>query len=434
MELNSDIRARLLSQADQCVKCGLCLPHCPTYVKTLDENESPRGRIALLQGLASQSLPASAKLAAHLEHCLGCRACEAVCPSRVAYGHISDEGRTLLAAQRPPPAGRRLGLALLTRRRWLHAAARVLRVYERSGLRRLARGTGLLRLLGLGRRPGRRLSDWDAQLPSLPPVHRWQEHYPAQGRVRGTVALFTGCIASIVDEPTLRAAVRTLTAIGYNVVVPNTQTCCGALHQHSGDIETALDMARKNIHAFADENFEAVISCASGCGAQLSEYGSLDWDESDVALREAAATLGRRTTDISAFLADQEWPTAPRALNAHVAVHDPCSLRNVLRAQDSVYRLLGRIPELTVSALPGNARCCGSAGTYMLTEPEMADSLRREKLDAITASAPDVVVTSNIGCAMHLANGLRSRAGNKPEILHPITLLERQLSHFFRNG
>ena len=432
MKLNSDPSARLLARADHCVKCGLCLPHCPTYTLTLDENESPRGRIALLQGLASGALETDERLAGHLDHCLACRACESVCPSGVQYGRILDDGRALLAERRPLRGTARrlhdLALGLVTHRRRRRALARLLRLYQRSGLRRAVRATGLLRLLDLGaggRRPGHRPSDWEAQLPPVPAPPRWQARYPAQGERRATVALFTGCVGEALDGPTLNAAVRVLTRLGYEVLVPPAQTCCGALHQHGGDPHTARRLARDNLAAFADEQITAVVSCASGCGAQLAEYGALDWD--DAAERDRAEALAGRVVDIGAFLADRDWPVTPAPLAARALVHEPCTLRNVLHAEAAAYRLLARIPGLDVEPLAGNALCCGAAGSYMLTEPEMARALRAPKLDAVEAGGPDLLVTSNIGCALHLAAGLRERGRPAPEVVHPIVLLDRQL-------
>jgi glycolate oxidase iron-sulfur subunit len=403
LKLDPDIK----QLADHCVMCGLCLPHCPTYNKTQNEAESPRGRISLIQALASGRLEADDKLCAHLDNCLLCRACEVVCPSGVEYGAIMDGARDALAAERPlierPIAIKKLALDKTLQRQ----EARRLWLAEKSGLRAVGRGLGITKALGLER--------FERLAPSISKPHDWRDYYPAAGDKRGDVALFTGCFGDMFDQVTLDAAIRVLNACGYGVNVPPSQTCCGALHRHSGDRTTAERLAQQNLAAFAGLAIDAVISCASGCGSQLQEYKK---------------SVGRElpVCDISTFLDQIEWPEILqlRPLKKRVAVHDPCSLRNVLKEEQSPYRLLRRIPALEIVPLPGNEQCCGAAGSYMIDHPGMADSLRDDKLEAIRSVNPDILVSSNIGCTLHLAAGAKA-GGIKLEVLHPVTLLARQV-------
>jgi len=405
----------LLKYTDRCVKCGLCLPHCPTYGKTQNEGESPRGRIALIEGLANGRLALTPHLEAHLDSCLACRACENVCPSEVQYGTIIDAGRALVAAQRPPSAHEKLLNGVITHPSLLRLGARLLRFYQHTGLRSLVRGSGLLKLTGMTR--------FDALLPPVPAVRTLQEYYPPLGTdKRGDVALFTGCVASVIDPGTLNAAIRLLTACGYGVHVPRAQSCCGALHMHSGAPQQAHALAMQNLEAFNGLKIDAIISTASGCGAPLAEYYKMD--ASDERLKK----FSEKVRDISEFLASIPWPEnvtfAP--LEQRVAVHESCSLRHVLHQHAHPYTLLHKIPGIDVVALPGNAQCCGAAGTYMITQPVMADALRKDKLAALKDSAAQLLVTSNIGCALHIAAGLRE-TGQEIEVIHPVTLLARQL-------
>ena len=395
--------ARQINQlADQCVKCGLCLPHCPTYQAELTENESPRGRIALLQAVANGQLAPGPKLREHIDHCLLCRRCERVCPSGVEYGRLFDLGQQLLEQDRRPGRAARLGLALVTRPTWLRRLARFIVLTQLSGL------TGLARRLGLGR-----LSTWlrrGLSLPPLPWPRPFAPRYPAYGAQRGQVALFTGCISAAADSGTLHDTLEVLRHFGYAVVIPATQQCCGALHAHSGQHDTAEQLAAQNRGAFA-AGFDAVIVTASGCAAQLLE-----------------SQLPAPVTDAVSFIARQPWPDR---LQLHggdevVAVHEPCSALNVLRSSDDSYRLLRRIPGLTVVPLADNATCCGAAGSYLLRYPVLADQLRRRKLDAIQQQQPDRIVTTNIGCALHLQSGFIEQHDTRP-VIHPLTLLREYL-------
>ena len=400
-----------MEEADRCVLCGLCLPHCPTYRLTQDENESPRGRIGLLRAAASGALPASTRLAEHLALCLGCRACERVCPSGVRYGRVLEAGRALLRREQPLGWLARLGLGVTMRPRLLRLTGRLLRLYQTSGLQHLVRASGVLRAL--------RLEQLESSLPPLPATTAWQANYPALGNERGRVALFLGCVARIADAETINTAIRLLMRLGFTVLVPGNQTCCGALHREAGDAGAAEKLRAQNLAAFGALEADAVLSLVSGCGATLAEYGHED---------PAAANFSARLRDITTFLADLELPgsleLAPLA--ATVAVQDPCSLRNALRAERQVYQLLERIPELRVLALPENHLCCGGAGAYPLREPVMAGQLRAAKLAPLVALRPDMLVSANLGCALHLTAGMRAQGMEIP-VMHPLVLFEKQL-------
>ncbi|CAL1239182.1 (Fe-S)-binding protein [Candidatus Methylocalor cossyra] len=386
----------LIAATDLCVKCGLCLPHCPTYRQTLDENQSPRGRLALIQGWASGALAAGPALTRHLDGCLLCRACEAVCPAQVPYGRIVDRFRAATGgAGKPWPA--RLRSTLLRRLLSRGGAAALTRPWAVAARRCLA-GSGLLRLLGL--------DELDAGLPA--PSGRGPVP-SAEGAVTGRIDLFLGCTAELLDRATLDATLTLLARLKVAVRIPPGQTCCGALEAHAGqDCSAAL---AANLAAFAGP--DPVVSFASGCAAMLRDY---------------PASFAARVMDLSQWLVEHPWPAkvALRPLKAKVCLHSPCTLRNVLRAEHYPAELLRRIPELTLVPLPSDLGCCGAAGTYCLERPAMARALRDEVLDQVLAAGADLVATSNPGCALHLRAGLKQRGRGQIEVLHPATLLARQ--------
>jgi len=394
----------------------MCLPHCPTYLETRRETESPRGRISLMLAVARGELPVSDSLERHLSLCLSCRSCEAVCPSEVGYGRLLDGARAYIETRRERRGigarARRLALdRLLPFPGRLRFAARLVRLYQRSGLQRVLRATGVLRLLGLQR--------LDRELPAVPPQHSWRSYYPPNGTPRGDVALFTGCIGAAADRTTLESAIIVLNALGYGVEVPATQACCGAIHLHDGEPAGARALMRRNVDAFAADGAGTIVNCVSGCGATLREYGEQV---------EGGGAFADRVQDISTFLEAVDWPQQARLepLSARLALHTPCTLRNVLHAERAPARLLERIPGLEVSSLDAGPRCCGAAGTYFIAHPAMAAALRAYKLSQVEDEQPDVVATSNVGCAVHLASGLRE-SGWDGEVVHPVTVLARQI-------
>ncbi len=387
--------------------CGLCLPHCPTYRLLRSEADSPRGRIALMQAVARQQLPPSSSLLQHLDRCLVCRACERMCPSKVEYGKLINTTRDRLKAEKPTRL--RLMLENVADLDKLQTGATALRAYQRSGLQWLARKSGVLK--------GLDMEALEGLLPKLPERIELQSFYPAEGKARGDVGLFVGCIGSLMEGELHLATIRLLNRIGFSVHVPAQQGCCGSLHQHSGEHDKAAQLAEQNRRAFSAMKLDAIVSTASGCAAQLFEYAEVFDNALPAPLRE-----------ICDFLSEQ-WPENDLPLKPQprrVALHLPCTQRNVIRKPDVAQQLLQKIPQLEIQSLPGNDQCCGAAGSYMLTQPELAARLREQKLDALREADVELLVSNNLGCALHIANGMEQQ-GMKVEILHPVLLLAQSL-------
>lgn len=396
----------LLANADLCVKCGLCLPHCPTYLKTGDENESPRGRIALIQAWAGQQLDSSEKLLAHIDNCLLCRSCERACPAVVPYGQLVDKFRQ----KAYPTKKKSLALSMVKKLSHDRSTQRLintcLKFYQRGNWKKAARLLKLPHLFGL--------QHLDRLLPEQQPTIKLAAFYPATSTTtNGDVGLFIGCLGNLLDQQTIMAAITVLTAVGFNVYLPEKQTCCGALDLHDGDQTTAEQLAKTNIHAFPS-GLKAIITLASGCGGQLQAYQQTEF--------------AGKVVDISAFLTRQtNLSGCLTPLSATARVHTPCSLKNMMRSESAVPKLLGLIPGLHIKPLPSTLTCCGSAGSYMLEHPKMANLLLNDVLDSVLAEKADYLVSSNIGCALHISAGLRER-GAIMEVVHPVVLIARQLA------
>jgi glycolate oxidase iron-sulfur subunit len=393
----------LLRLADQCVKCGLCLPGCPTFRLRRNEADSPRGRIALIQGIATGLLQDSERTDAHLDGCLECRACELACPSLVQFGSLMDAAREARVRRLPWPRrlARRWRLDLLADSRLLPLGVGAAVAYRWSGLARVVRRSGLLRLPrvrvlhGLAERM-RRPRD-----PELPVVVAGRARAVPEADRGQPVALFRGCVARALEPDVAAAAARVFAGLGISVSAPKGQVCCGAMHRHNGFPAEGDRLLERNRAVFDGKT--AVVG-ASACAAELG--GGLP-----------AAELCRALVDIP-------WPEglALRRLDGTVAVHEPCSHRNQLRDSAVVYRLLGRIPGLRVSALQGNETCCGAAGTYLLDQPETALRLAEDKIDALARMSPRWLATTNTGCAAHLA-AAAAEAGLAVRVVHPVELL-----------
>ncbi len=406
-----------IHKADQCVMCGLCLPHCPTYEVYKTESESPRGRIALMQAMATGNLELTPEFETHLDHCLTCRACEKVCPAAVPYGELIDTTRAMInrksTARQTRPETMLDNLSRLKRWRPL------LFLYQHSGLQKAARTLRLPSILGLQQQ--------EHMIPRLPKRRKWHEHYPATGKQCGQVALFTGCTGKILDEDTLAAAIKILTRLGYSVTIPADQDCCGILHQHSGYPDEAHELALNNINSFQADQLDAIIYIASGCGMQLTEYNNLPGLNQQQ--QKKAQSFSCKVQEISQFIMTKTWPDSISLspLKKTVAVHTPCSLQNIRHHKDASLTLLKKIPQLAATPLPGKQLCCGAAGDYMLRHPDIASSLIKPKLKALEQLKPDFITTANIGCALHFKASLKKK-GSAMEVIHPITLLARQIN------
>ncbi len=419
-----------------CVHCGMCLTSCPTYQVTGRETSSPRGRVYLLRGVAEGEIPLAETLAEEAYLCLGCRACETACPSGVAFGSLLEQARSVVdrAGLRRGWAKRIEQFALRTvvpRPRVLHGLLGAVSVAQRLGLDRLV-------LPWLPRR-WREMHGLLPRIPAASERRRLPEVTPAIGEQRGRVAFFEGCIMPEVFGAMNRATVRVLASQGFEVVVPAAQRCCGALQAHAGELELAAELARANVIAFgqagaqgdAPENapgtasatapatgFDAIVVNSAGCGAALRELDHWIGDE--------GAPLAGQVRDVCEFLDQVGMRGTPRPLSKRVAYDDPCHLIHAQGVADAPRRLLEAIPELELVAHQDPAGCCGAAGIYNLTHPEMSAAILAKKLDALEAARPAIIATGNPGCLMQLQAGAQSR-GMSGRLAHPIELLAETL-------
>jgi glycolate oxidase iron-sulfur subunit len=357
----------LVALADRCVQCGLCLPHCPTYQLDQTESESPRGRIAYIKATASGQMTPTETGDRHLDHCLGCRRCEAVCPAGVEYDALLIGARARQFDRQAPPLKSRLAAGLLA-------------------------SPGLLNVLTPFARAG-------GTLPPLPQIRPLAEVTP--GPSRGQVDLFVGCIANSYEQGTRLTLTRLLAAIGFVVRTPTGQTCCGTAAAHLGDRQATVDLARRNRDAFGPD---PVLSLASGCQQLLTQ--SLD---GKAPVFDAIEFLEREGVDLRF-----------RPAGRKVALHLPCTQR-IAKSDAALRRLLARIPELDLVELPDTG-CCGAAGLHMINEPVRAGKIRAPLIDALRASGASELLSANIGCRLHLANGTTI------PVRHPIDFLAEHLS------
>jgi glycolate oxidase iron-sulfur subunit len=380
----------LIVEADRCVACGLCLPHCPTYRKTGSEADSPRGRIQLMRAVAQEILPNNDRFKEHIDLCLSCRSCESACPNSVNYGALVDTTRSLYVKK--PSWAMSLAKPFIRSRSLARFITWPLWLTQQLKLKPLLQAIV----------PQTKL------LPVLEKPVYWKTIYPANAAHKGAVSLFLGCASSALDSRTLNASIYILNQLGFDVHIPANQTCCGSIARQAGDGEEASKLIHINSASF--DNGLTILTSASGCGAGLKDY-----------------MPAHKVQDISAFLLACDWSDAKIApLKQRIFVQDPCTLRNVFKSQQAVYSLLKMIPEADVQALPGNSQCCGGAGAYAINQPEMAGKLLNDKLDAITSSDVAILATSNIGCSLHIATGLREK-NLTVSIMHPIQIIAGQM-------
>lgn len=404
--------AAALPGLNQCVHCGFCLQACPTYAVLEDENESPRGRIFLMRSLLEGSVtPHDERVHAHIDRCLGCRACEPACPSGVPYGQLLEATRATLRATRRPALIGRLILFVFAHpalMRFMMAASRLLAATPIPTLLSKVKGR-----IGFGM----------AMLSSAGSPLERDAYDPGQGTQRGDrgdAALLTGCVMEGLFTDTNRATERVLARNGFRMTAAPGQACCGALHAHAGDLEGARKLARRNIEAFERSGTEFIAVNAAGCGAMMKEYEHLLHD--DPAWAGRAAAIAKKVRDVSELLAEA-GPIPGNPLPLRVTYDAPCHLVHAQRIVNPPLAVLAAIPGLELVPLRDSEMCCGAAGIYNLIEPETSDAVLEVKLANIAETGAPFVATGNPGCHMQIGAGLL-RAGSKARAIHPVDLLD----------
>jgi glycolate oxidase iron-sulfur subunit len=422
----------------RCVHCGLCLNACPTYRLWNLEADSPRGRIQQmihvsqgdLSATAPRPTPVTDSFVDHIDKCLDCRACETACPSGVEYGKLVEHARAVIERDYQRPFFTRLVrnlvfLELLPHPKRIATVARLLRFYQRSGLQLVARSTGLLRLFGL--------ADRERLLPRIDKYFFFGQlgrTFPATGPRRARVAFFAGCVAQVTFTQLNEATIRVLTANGCEVVVPDGQLCCGALAAHAGVRDAARDLARKNFAAFLEQSsdqqeFDAIITNAAGCGSTLKEYDHLfSPDEPE---HEQAVAFRAKVRDVTEFLADLGLSAPlrpPKPIALRVTYQDSCHLLHGQKVRNAPRQLLRAIPGVELVELPDSEICCGSAGIYNVTQTEASLDLLSEKMQHAAATGAETIVTANPGCMLQLRAGVQLHQ-TRQEVLHVVELLDR---------
>jgi len=415
-----------------CVHCGFCVPVCPTWDILREENDSPRGRLYLMRAEAEGRVDPAGAFSIHMDRCLGCRACESVCPAGVPFGHLLERARARIPAR--PVARRREQwfLSALTNpdvARFTYGAARVLRDSGLAGtLGRLLPGrTGqLLRLLAATSPAFAPGSDPE---PDDPPI---DVGHPAETGNDGSYVLLTGCVMDGLFGHVHAATRRTLARAGYREIEAPEQTCCGALHAHAGLLEQARELARRNIEAFERTDCDWIVTDSAGCGAGLKDYPA--WFADEPEWRERAAVLSGRARDVTEILAAALTSGARDAvlsdsigLEGRVGYDAPCHLQHGQRVTHEPLELLRAVSGLEVEALPSSDRCCGGAGMYNLTQPDLAALVRAPKLGEVQRGSFDWIATGNPGCIMYLGAGLL-RSGDRTPVVHPVELVDRAWS------
>lgn len=426
-----------------CVHCGLCLPTCPTYNQLGNENDSPRGRLYLMRAVAEEKIDISPTYHKHLDLCLGCRACETVCPSGVNFGHLLESARAEMVETKPEKLdwwtrvkNFFVGLVLkqvFTRKWLLNLVWATLKALQRSGLVSLLLKSGFFKYLPAIEFALSLLDKAESQLPKAKElltdknglISNFTKGYDNNEdfKLAYQVAQFTGCIMEGLFTETNRATTRVLSNNGCLVEIPSTQVCCGALHAHSGFHKTAVMLAKANIDSFmpvTSKNDFPIIVNAAGCGAMMKDYGRLLAD--DPIYRERAKAFSARVKDVSEFLATIDLRKAS-PINRKITYDAPCHLYHGQAVRQQPIDLLKKIPGAEFIPLVGAETCCGSAGIYNLTHPTMARELLKEKIENIKKTTAEILVTGNPGCAMHIGAGLQL-AGENTLLLHPVELLD----------
>ena len=406
----------------KCVHCGFCLQACPTYLETGLETESPRGRIALMKAVNEGRIGITPEVYRHWDLCIQCRACEVACPSGDPYGNLieatmSEVGRRRKSGFLSRIVGNFVLNSIIPKQGRLELVASVLLLYKRSGLQAAVRKTKILGTLAPS------LAELEMSSPTMS-KHRFRARgqvYPAQGTTRARVAMLSGCAMPLMHGPEMDAAVRVLTRNGCEVEVTEGQGCCGAIHSHVGDLDTARELARKNIDAFEARGVDAVIVASAGCGARMKEYGHLL--ESDPDYAERSSKFGGTVKDIHEFLVDLPFIPPTARNDRRVTYQDSCHLANAQRVTDAPRAILKAIPGVELVEMERSNVCCGAGGTYTITEREFSLRVLDSKMRNVGKTEADVLATANPGCVLQLQYGAQ-RYGPPIEIAYVTDLLD----------
>ena len=409
---------------DDCVHCGFCLPACPTYVLWGEEMDSPRGRIYMMKRSAQGDAPLDQRFRLHMDNCLGCMACMTACPSGVQYNKLIEDTRAQVERNIPRTTAdsffRKMLFATFPYVKRLRLLALPMLVYQRSGLQRLLRATGLLKLLP------KRLMQMEALLPRVPTrfMQGLPAHVSADKAVR-RVGMLAGCVQQVFFQHVNQATARVLAAEGCDVVIPQAQQCCGALMLHSGLDDQAAMLARQMISAFEAAQVDTIVINAAGCGSTMKEYGHLLRDDPAWAAR--AAAFSAKCKDIAEILCELPARAPRHPLPMRVAYHDACHLRHAQGIHLQPRQLLASIPGLDVAEIEEASLCCGSAGVYNLLHPEPANQLGDRKVENLLAAKAEAVISANPGCLLQLMSGLRRRGLATMPTFHIVELLDASI-------
>jgi glycolate oxidase iron-sulfur subunit len=418
-------KAPEMALIDDCVHCGFCLPACPTYVLWGEEMDSPRGRIYMMKKSAQGEAPLDQRFGLHMDNCLGCMACMTACPSGVQYNKLIEDTRAQVERNIPRSTSdslfRKLLFATFPYVRRLRLLALPMLIYQRTGLQKLLRASGLLRLLP------KRLFQMESLLPRVPVG--FMQGLPAKvspvAAPRRRVGMLSGCVQQVFFQHVNQATARVLAAEGCEVIIPQAQECCGALMLHSGLDEQASALARRMIAMFEKARVDTIVINAAGCGSTMKEYGHLLRDDPEWAAR--AAEFSAKCKDISEILCELPTRSPRHPLPMRVAYHDACHLRHAQAIHAEPRRLLATIPGLEVAEIEESTLCCGSAGVYNLLNPDPANQLGDRKVENLLATKAEAVISANPGCLLQLMSGLRRRGLNAMPAYHMVELLDASI-------
>ncbi|WP_129691539.1 (Fe-S)-binding protein [Gottfriedia acidiceleris] len=410
-----------------CMRCGFCLPSCPTYIESgQKESHSPRGRIALMKAVTDGLIEPDEDVERTLELCLGCRACEPVCPSGVKYGHLLEEARDIIAQHKkhslPARAVRKvLFKELFPHQKRMRLAVGLLGLYQRTGLQVVARKAGIMKLIP------NNLSAMEKVLPKVPTMKQMKsrpDYLPPLKEKVKKVAFFSGCLMDTMFLETNNATMKLLQLAGCEIVIPKDQACCGALHGHSGEKSIAKDMAKKNIEAFENLGVDYIITNAGGCGGFLIDYDHLLKDDPN--WKDRALSFKNKLKDISEILIEVEFHNNVKlSLPEQIITYqDSCHLRNVMKTASAPRTLLKAIQNVHYHEMKDADRCCGSAGIYNIVESEMSMQILDYKMKQATKTKATTIVTANPGCLLQMKLGVdRENQSEQVEVVHIVDLL-----------